>query len=68
MPFDQQATGFDYIPGLAVIQPNGLDVFAQAFDPECVDGVGGVGDREQAGSGLVDADVGGLCRQRHGHE
>ncbi|MNC71730.1 hypothetical protein D3C75_1226820 [compost metagenome] len=65
---DQQPARFYDILGLAVVKPDGLDVFAEAFNAQGIDGLGGVGDGEQAGSGLVDADVGGLCRQCHGHE
>jgi hypothetical protein len=33
MLFDQQPASLDDVPGLAVVKPDGLDVFAQPIHP-----------------------------------
>ncbi|MNM76379.1 hypothetical protein D3C81_882030 [compost metagenome] len=63
MLLDQQATGFDDVFRLAVVQADGLDVFGQAFNAQGVDRFRGIGDRIQFGRGLVHADIGGLGRE-----
>ena len=63
MPFDQQSTGFNDILRLAVVQADGLDELAQSVHAQCMYRLRGIGNRKQAGSGLVDAYIGRLRRQ-----
>ena len=57
---DQNAAGLDHILGLAVKQPDGLDVFLQAVNAQGKNGLGRVRYREQLVGGLVHAYVCGL--------
>ncbi len=43
MLFNEQTTGFNHILGLAVVKADGLDVFRQPFNPQGIDGFGGIG-------------------------
>ncbi|MCY1401906.1 hypothetical protein D9M71_170330 [compost metagenome] len=68
MALDQQAAGFDHVFRFAVVQADGLDVLRQSLDTQGMDRCRGIGDREQFGGGLVDADVGRLRRENHGNQ
>ena len=63
---DQDAAGFQQVLGLALVQADGLDVLAQAFQPQVEDLLRGVGHRVELARGLVDAHIGGLGGQQHG--
>ena len=54
MLLDEHAARFDDVLGLAVVEADGLDVFAQTLDAQSQYGFWGVGDRVELGSRLVD--------------
>lgn len=52
MPFDEQTAGFDDVFRLGRVQADGLDVSAQAFVAQGIDGLRRVGDWKEPGGGL----------------
>jgi hypothetical protein len=65
---DQDLAGGDDVPGLGVVQADGLDIAHQLVQAEVEDLLRRIRDRVQLARGLVDADVGGLRRQQHGDQ
>ena len=59
----QDLAGLDDIAGLAVIQAYRLNVFLQAIQAKVENSLRGIGNRVEFVRGLVDADIGSLCRQ-----
>lgn len=68
MFLDQDLAAGDDVSRLGVEQADGGDMALETFFAEIEDSLRGIGDREQATSGLVDADIGGLGREDHGNE
>lgn len=68
MQVDQHLGERKDVLGLAAIKADGLDVFGDPFHPERNHGGGRGGEFEEALSGLIDADIGGLGREHDGDE
>ena len=56
------------MPGLAVIQPDGLDVALQSVQPKCYYFLRRISNWEKAGGGLVDRYIGCLRRKQYSGE
>lgn len=68
MQVKQHPAGGDDVFCLGPIQPDGLDVFAQAFDAQRIHLVRGRGDREKSVGRFVDAHIRCLSRENDGYQ
>ena len=68
MPIDKDLRERDDVLCLVIEQADGLDVIAHNVKSKVEHGLRIVGFGEQRAGGLVDADIGGLRGQHHGHQ